>query len=660
MSFAQDVQLASAGTQSYDLGEIVISTDKDSVQDVTSVVEISAEDIESTGATNAAEALDYSPGVRFSIGGRKYEGSVFIRGFQQDRILIMLNGIPIGAPYYREMDLSLIPADNISKIVVTKGASSTMYGTNALGGVINIVTKKPEKGTSGSLTLAGGENSELAPSFRYGANNGNYYYSISGKHHESDGFEVPGGFIPVAASEDGGLRNQSDFEKDDIALMIGKETENSEYAFSINYVDAERGTPFDVTTTKGWKNRFTEWKKWTLDLSGQQTISENTQLREKLYFHKFDNELTGYTSFDYDTIATNDYGDPDISLFDDYTVGARILADMYLKDETLMKIGLNVNRENHKKEASPGYQTDKYVTDNYSLGVEFEKSINQRLTLTAGLSYDMLSQEEANEANDAGTGTTEIQTGGTMEAVNPVVGLVYDVNDYTTLHFSAARKTRFPTQHELYTDAADAGTGTTLGNKDLDPEKNSMFETGYDIRFESGLNFSAAYFYNKSKDYIDCAGTGTYIGSKEVCIYENALSFTSKGAEFGLSSKFKDSFFWSIMHTHTVASVSSSSETQADYIPKGKTDITLERSFDSFAVLNLNGSYLTSTQDSGSRYTNYIKPYFIMNANVSGDIPSANMKWKLLVENVFDKLYWEEVGYPQAGRTFKAELQYNF
>jgi iron complex outermembrane recepter protein len=652
----------------YNLGEIVVTTPKSIENSITTVNEVTSATIKEIGAQTAAEALDATPGVHFTIGGRKSDGAVMLRGLRQDRSLIMLDGIPIMAPYQHEADLAMMPIDNISKITVTKGVSSATYGANALSGVINIVTKKPELGTSATLRFLAGQNSEYSPSLSYGVNNGKVYYSVSGNYRKTDGFDLSNNFKP-SLIEDGGLRLQTDLESTNAAFMVGKYDANSEYAFNFNYVDAERGTPPDTTGTSTTTNkatlfnRFTTWKKWTADLSGEQMVTQNTKLREKLYFHKYDNVLTSYDDYSFTHILPtiiSGVSYDNISTFDDYTMGFRILTDTNVNDSTLLKASLNYNRENHKKEAYPGYAQDHYVTDNYSLGAEVEKAINQRLTFTAGASYDTMDQKSGEEAVSA-TSTAKIDMQGAAHAFSPMAGLVYNYNDYTTLHLSLGVKTRFPTQFELFSDTLHSGT--KWGNQDLEPEKNTSVEAGYDIRFDSGLKLGATYFYNGVKDYIDCVGTGVFVGGKEICQYVNQLKMNSKGFELTLGSKFKSSTEWSFGHTHTIARVvspTSDPAAQMDYTPKGQTEFSLKRRFSDSISLDILSSYTTTTRDSFAKSTQVIKPYFLMNAGVSGDCKKSGVEWNVFVDNVFDKNYWEEVGYPRPGRTLRGELEYSF
>ncbi|MFH0725014.1 MAG: Plug domain-containing protein [Pseudomonadota bacterium] len=128
--------------QPFSLGEVVVSADRPDKEGPATIAKVTAEDIERQNATNLGEALKLVPGVFFRQGRSKEGYYVTMRGFEQENILILLDGIPIGVPYEGLVNLADIPVQNISEIKVIKGNASVLYGPNAMGGVINIITKK--------------------------------------------------------------------------------------------------------------------------------------------------------------------------------------------------------------------------------------------------------------------------------------------------------------------------------------------------------------------------------------------------------------------------------------------------------------------------------------------------------------------------------------
>ena len=101
------------GYEVFDLGEIYITADKvPASKEVTVTTEITAEDIRDTNSRTVAEALNYIPGVYVS-GGRKNQPNIQIRGLDQSRALILIDGVPYYETTYGKLDLNQIPVDNV-------------------------------------------------------------------------------------------------------------------------------------------------------------------------------------------------------------------------------------------------------------------------------------------------------------------------------------------------------------------------------------------------------------------------------------------------------------------------------------------------------------------------------------------------------------------
>jgi len=146
----------------YHLGEVVVSSEKPGVREVAIVNEISADDIKATNSKTLAEVLLRAPGVRVTAGA-KNEANVSIHGFAQKQLLVLIDGVPYYETKYGRLDLNQIPTENIAKIEITKGAASVLYGANALGGVINVITKKPSEKLYAGVSLEASENDTSGP-----------------------------------------------------------------------------------------------------------------------------------------------------------------------------------------------------------------------------------------------------------------------------------------------------------------------------------------------------------------------------------------------------------------------------------------------------------------------------------------------------------------
>lgn len=118
------------------LGEVVVEGKRETITKVATVDSVDKEKIELITSLNVSDALNTAPGVTISV-GTKNEKNINIRGFSQRYIPVFYDGIPISIPNDGYVDTGKLPTGNISKITITKGISSALYGPNTMGGVVN-------------------------------------------------------------------------------------------------------------------------------------------------------------------------------------------------------------------------------------------------------------------------------------------------------------------------------------------------------------------------------------------------------------------------------------------------------------------------------------------------------------------------------------------
>jgi vitamin B12 transporter len=115
--------------------------------------------IEQRGYTDLVQALSAVPGLRIAqSGGPGGQSSVFIRGTNSNQVLVLRDGVPINDPGDPSdaFNFGIDTLNDIDRIEIIRGPMSSLYGSGAIGGVINLITRTPENGLHGSLTLAGG------------------------------------------------------------------------------------------------------------------------------------------------------------------------------------------------------------------------------------------------------------------------------------------------------------------------------------------------------------------------------------------------------------------------------------------------------------------------------------------------------------------------
>jgi outer membrane cobalamin receptor len=233
LMLAAVVQAATAQeAQITTLKEVVVTATKKEkeLQDVTQpVTVITAEEIAKSGATNVATAIQNAAGVH--IGDYGTPGSVAsasIRGAQSAQILVLMNGIRLNSSRDGGFDLSFIPVavEDIERIEIVRGPGSALYGADAVGGVINIITRKASANQS---TLKGAAGSHGYDN-RYLANSGRqeeFSYSVSGSRETSDGY-----------------RENSDLDQWIVGGRAGYDfSKTASIEVTANYLDKEWGSP---------------------------------------------------------------------------------------------------------------------------------------------------------------------------------------------------------------------------------------------------------------------------------------------------------------------------------------------------------------------------------------------------------------------------------
>jgi len=157
------VALSASDVQVLDEIVTIGTKSEKSVSEQTTKVEvITQEAIENSGASNLSEVLNATPWLYIAPSGK----SISIRGMGHSDTLLLIDGKRVNGEFSKTYELERIPSGMIERIEVLKGSSSLLYGSDAMGGVINIITKKPSKeDVSGNVQVMGGKDKESVDTF---------------------------------------------------------------------------------------------------------------------------------------------------------------------------------------------------------------------------------------------------------------------------------------------------------------------------------------------------------------------------------------------------------------------------------------------------------------------------------------------------------------
>ena len=153
------------------------------------VTVIDRKQIEASGATNVPAILATVPGLVISNnGGVGQQTSVFLRGVESDQTLVLIDGVKVGSATLGTTPFQDLPADQIEKIEVVRGPRSSLYGSEAIGGVIQIFTRKGGTGTNPSFGISAGSNNTSNIQLGLSGGSSERWYSLNASKYHTDGF----------------------------------------------------------------------------------------------------------------------------------------------------------------------------------------------------------------------------------------------------------------------------------------------------------------------------------------------------------------------------------------------------------------------------------------------------------------------------------------
>ena len=196
---------------------ISVTESSELVEDVGTTRRLTRADIEARSARTLDEALRLLPGVNVRTGG---DGTprIDIRGFRSRHVLLLINGVAANSTSDGQFDPARISTAGIREIKVSYGSSSVLYGDNALAAVIEIATT--DSRPDAVIEVDAGAPELEGVNGRYARTVGNWSLTATATGSNSEGFRLPGSFMPTPI-DNGGLRQNSDRDRHDLRAGIG-------------------------------------------------------------------------------------------------------------------------------------------------------------------------------------------------------------------------------------------------------------------------------------------------------------------------------------------------------------------------------------------------------------------------------------------------------
>ncbi len=599
----------------YTLGEIVVTAtrlpDPPYGTDIFSHLALR----EGTTVTTTAQALNFSPSLHVTVGS-KGEARLYLRGFSQREVVLLFDGHPIYEPFFGSMDLSQFPIESVARIKVAKGPASALYGPNALGGVVNLVTYGPPLSTHSWAILAAGSGGYTRLSLRHGGKRGRLYYWTALSRTKQFGYPLSGRFT-ATNREDGGLRDNSDARSFNLYGKLGwQKPGKGEWAISAGATRAARGVP---PATRGFRPRYWRFPEWTrqfVDLSGQFHRRQNLSVHIKTYAEAFDNTLEAYKGSDFSQRRWT-------STYRNRVVGVQTLLNWRPKHNLRLNASVSDKVDLVRIQDDLGKPWRTYRAATVSSGFETHWSPSARFETLAGMSFDWLRAESSRH----------------LTSVNPQLGLIYRLTPTISVRWLSGRKSRFPTLKEWY--------GAFSGNAHLRPEEAWTHEFALRATPSSGFQLDLAFFRSHLRDLIQQHGRGQP--------FENLDQAELQGIEASASIRVPHRAALSL-GLNLLNATDPVTGAPLDYRPRYKASlyahVSLARGVSVTTVARSVGSRPYHVYDRTGRLPAYsVVDVTLYLPSVRGLRPFA------AVNNVFDANYEDEFGYPMPGRQIRAGVE---
>ena len=427
---------------------------------------ISRESMRQMGALTLGDALEAQLGLQIS---QSFRGSeLWIRGLDPEYTLILIDGERLPGRTGGALDLSRYPLENVERVEIVRGPSSALYGSDAIGGVVNIITRENDKDLESDAEARLGTNQAVAGSFRLAARpTEKLGVALSGGYQHSDAFKAN----PYGEATTGSSRTLSAAGG---SIAWGK-PRGDRLRLSIDYtqvdlrgVDAGAGNAlFDRTQVQ---EQFVSSLNYRAEIGSLylQSIAQYSTFREQYLL-----DQRGATQLDHYEDNQEHIGQVTTTVAKRWSSAHRSTAGIEVLGQILDSERLN----------------DRGFRARYSLFAEHRATLLSEedekpiFSLVPGVRLDIDSQFGSQ--------------------LSPKLALRYDPSESWVLRASYGRRFRAPSFQELLLRFENPSVGYVVeGNPDLRAESSHSIELSGDFRPDRSVLFSAAAYYNLLTDMI--------------------------------------------------------------------------------------------------------------------------------------------------------------
>ncbi len=698
---------AEENAEDINLDEMVVTatrTAQSNMKVAAQVNVITAEDIKKKNVLTITDALKTIPGLyNARVGGMaNISNGIQLRGFDEDSVLVLYDGMPLNDGYNAKVPWSTIAVDNVERIEVVQGAASSLYGGHAVGGVINIISKDADKDSAhvyanygsnttwkrgANVTKKLDEKWSLGFGYENQKTNG-YERKPAFKYDEKDSKANPAPSTGLATGGIADIRN--DGRKIHILGIPGKQSSKDDiYNFQIKHkFNDDQSLTYKYTHEK-YKSFADGAKTYMRDANGNPVYNGYIDLGNGKYLPFTEKDFTdsiNYKDVDVHSLAYNDeinqiklnLGLTNIK-DNGYSSGSDIAGEgsgtsrsypskaykidfqkTWNVDKHTIVSGFDIQKDSmdsYSYNLAKWSDRDSIIKTTQSLGgtnlvtalfVQDQYKFNDKFDITLGLRMDRYDKKDGYFKGTINNVNVDDEIDETSHTeFSPKLALSYTPNDDTIYYVSYGHSFNPPALYKLYTESK-----TRMANPDLKPEISDTFEIGLKKNISEKAYMSVALYDTKTKDMI-VSQTNAATGKDW---YTNVDDAKRMGAEFDFRLKHDERF--TSYANFTLQNAKDGNDKRIAEIPKRLLNIGVDYNYDKWSAY-VEGQYASDRLEEG--YTGgklYSEDsFFIANAGVSYKF-MKNATVSLAVNNLFDRDYWQ--WYKAPSRTWTIGVDFTF
>ncbi len=626
--------------------------------------------------TTADALLEMVPGANIdrSNGIFSKNASITMRGLNgTPRTLVLLDGIPLNKADGGGINWNRIIPEFINRIEVSKGPTSSVYGSNAMGGVINIITDRPSLPVQGQIKTFYGSCNTFGGLFSAGGKTGHgdkgFYYTLNGFYRQGDGYIMVPDDIRDSMDVKNGLKEGL------ICVKTGYQYGKQSYTeIEYSYYNDRRYDGFQVYEPGGGYN---EYPTHSVRVTSSNAFRKAELLISAFYQNEFYHRLS-------ESLAAKKGNKYTLYTTDSRRIDQGVWTNLTLHGSHRMTYTIGLDLRSGSVDASDTYLTATDILRNrgrmdfFALFGEYEWHIApDRLILLAGLRYDIARFHNGSFSILEPTSLTSFMAGypttfedATWQALSPKIGLKYALSKTLNSYLSYAHGFR-PAMLDDMCKNGNVTKGFKLANPQLKPETIDNYEVGLDWRPLPGLMVEPSFYVAFGHDFQYFVSTGDSINTggdkdKPIIRRENVSGVRILGAEISGSYQINPAIKIMANYAFNDSKITSFNSPRDDKDLGGKYIVEVPRN-QAFAGIWWNNRYVQVT------LTFNYKSYVWNDDENTQQTPASNTfdlrlghtffeKYTVsaTMQDIFNTRYYDSKGNLSPGRFIMINLAYAF